>query len=79
MHAPKAPPSSLASPRPPLVPQTSPCRAPVVDALAHQRSSQRPVGSIPQSLRGGLRVGRRCLVAPDRYQAAWAAHGKARA
>ena len=78
MHAHKAPPSSLASLPPCLVPQTSHGRATLVDALADQGSGQRPAGSIRQSLGGGVGVGRRFLVARYRCQgAARAANGKA--
>jgi len=78
MHALKAPPSSLALLHSSLVPETSRRRARVVDALADQGSGQHPVGSIPQNLRRGVRVGRRFLVARYRCQdAALAANGKA--
>ena len=78
MHAHKAPPSSLASPPPCLVPQTSQGRVTVVDALADQGSGQRAVGSIPHGLQGGVRVGRPSLAARYRCQgAARAANEKA--
>jgi hypothetical protein len=78
MHAHKAPPNSLASLPPCLVPQTSQGRVTVVDALAEQGSGQRVVGSIPHSLQGGVRVGHPSLGARYRCQgAARAANGKA--
>jgi hypothetical protein len=77
MHAHKAPPNSLASLPPCLVPQTSQGRVTVVDAPADQGSGQRAVGSIPR-LQGGVRVGRPSLGARYRCQgAARAANGKA--
>jgi|RhiMethySRZTD1v2_1073278.scaffolds.fasta_scaffold3788090_1 hypothetical protein len=79
MHAHKAP-SSLASMRPCLVPQTSHRRATVVDAVADQGAVQRAVGSIPQSFGGGVDAGRPFLVVRYGCQsAARAAKGKARA
>jgi|SoiMethySBSTD1v2_1073268.scaffolds.fasta_scaffold1207434_3 hypothetical protein len=78
MHAHKAPPNSLASLPPCLVPQTSQGRVTVVDALGDQGSGQRAVGSIPHSLHGGVRVGRPSLGVCYRCQgAARAANGKA--
>ena len=80
MHAPKAPPSRLASVRPCLVPQTSHRRASVVDAVADEGAVQRTVGSIPQNLSRGVDVGRPFLVVRYGWQsAARAAKGKARA
>jgi hypothetical protein len=78
MHAHTAPPSRPASLPPSLVPQTSQGRAMVVAALVDQGSGQRRVGSIPQSLQGGARVG--CPFLATRYQCQGttrAANGKA--
>ena len=80
MPAHKAPPSRLASPRPCLVPETSHGRAILLDADAGEGAVQCAMGSIPQSIRGGVDLGRPFLVLRSGPQsAAWAAQGQARA
>lgn len=80
MHAPKAPPSSLAALRPCLVPRTSHRRAPVAATVAGQGVVRHAVGGLPQGRRGGVDLGHPFLVLRYGCQsAARAAKVKARA
>ena len=80
MPAHKAPPSRLASPRPWLVPETSHGRAIVLDADAGEGAVRGAMGSIPQSCRARVDLGRPFLVLRSGPQsAARAALGQARA